>query len=39
MMMVKYQGRVVGFVGATRYALAPELQARGPDDVDRRTLR
>jgi hypothetical protein len=38
MMMVKYQGRVVGFVGATRYALAPELQARGPDDVDRRRV-
>ena len=37
-MLVRYQGRVAGFVGATRYALAPELEARAIDDVDRRRV-
>ena len=36
MMLVRYQGQVAGFVGATRYGLAPELAARPADDVDRR---
>ncbi len=35
-MLVRYQGQVAGFVGATRYGLSPELAARAEDDVDRR---
>ena len=38
MMLVRYQGQVAGFVGATRYGLAPELAARPVDDVDRRRV-
>ena len=38
MMLVRYQGQVAGFVGATRYGLAPELAARSVDDVDRRRV-
>jgi hypothetical protein len=38
MMLVRYQGRVVGFVGATRYGLAPELDSRPVDDVDLRRV-
>lgn len=37
-MLVRYQGRVAGFVGATRYGLAPELEARDFDDIDRRRV-
>ena len=37
-MLVRYQGQVAGFVGATRYGLAPELAARPKDDVDRRRV-
>ena len=37
-MLVRYQGQVAGFVGATRYGLAPELAARAEDDVDRRRV-
>ena len=37
-MLVRYQGQVAGFVGATRYGLAPELAARPVDDVDRRRV-
>lgn len=38
MMLVRYQGKVAGFVGATRYALSPELEARHASDVDRRRV-
>ena len=38
MMLVRYQGQVAGFVGATRYELSPELAARDVDDVDRRLM-
>jgi hypothetical protein len=38
MMLVRYQGKVAGFVGATRYGLAPELEARHAGDVDRRRV-
>jgi hypothetical protein len=38
MMLVRYQGKVAGFVGATRYGLAPELAARHAGDVDRRRV-
>ena len=37
-MLVRYQGQVAGFVGATRYGLAPELAARPVDDVDRQRV-
>jgi hypothetical protein len=37
-MLVRYQGQVAGFVGATRYGLSPELAARPEDDVDRRRV-
>jgi hypothetical protein len=38
MMLVRYQGRVVGFVGATQYGLTPELASRPADDLDRRRV-
>jgi len=38
MMLVRYQGQAVGFVGATRYGLTPRLAARPIDDVDRRRV-
>ena len=38
MMLVRYQGQVAGFVGATRYGLSPELKARDADDIDRRRV-
>jgi hypothetical protein len=38
MMLVRYQGRVAGFVGATSYGLSPELDARELTDVDRRRV-
>ena len=38
MMLVRYQGKVAGFVGATRYGLSPELEARHAGDVDRRRV-
>ena len=37
-MLVRYQGRVAGFVGATRYRLSPELEARDVGDADRRRV-
>jgi hypothetical protein len=38
MMLVRYQGQVAGFVGATRYGLTPELEARDAGDIDRRRV-
>ena len=38
MMLVRYQDRVAGFVGATGYRLSPELEARDIDNVDRRRV-
>jgi hypothetical protein len=38
MMLVRYQGQVAGFVGATRYTLSPELEARDVTDVDRQRV-
>ncbi len=38
MMLVRYQDQVVGFVGATRYGLSPQLAARPIADVDRRRV-
>lgn len=37
-MLVRYQRKLVGFVGATHYRLAPDLQSRPPDDVDRQRV-
>jgi len=37
-MLVRYQGRIAGFVGATRYELAPDLLRRPAADVDRRRV-
>ena len=37
-MLVRYQGQIAGFVGATRYGLSPELAARPEDDGDRRRV-
>lgn len=37
-MLVRYQGDVVGVVGATRYGLAPSLHGRAWRDVDRRRV-
>ena len=37
-MLARYQGRVAAFVGATRYSLAPGLEERGADDIDRRRV-
>ena len=37
-MLVRYQGEVVGFVGATDFGLIPKLQDRPVDDVDRRRV-
>jgi hypothetical protein len=38
MMPVRYQGKLVGFVGATQYGLAPELSRRPAEDIDRRRV-
>jgi hypothetical protein len=38
MMLVRYQGRLVGFVGATQYGLTSELERRPAYDVDRRRV-
>lgn len=38
MMLVRYQGQVAGFVGATRYRLSPELETRDVNDTDRRRV-
>jgi hypothetical protein len=38
MMLVRYQGQVAGFIGATRYGLSPELADRDPSDLDRRRV-
>jgi hypothetical protein len=38
MMLIRYQGRLVGFVGVTRFDLVPELELRAVDDVDRRRV-
>jgi hypothetical protein len=38
MMLVRYQGQVAGFVGATGYRLSRELEARDVTDVDRRRV-
>ncbi len=36
-MLIRYQGEVVGVVGATRYGLAPTLHGRAwPEAVQRR---
>jgi hypothetical protein len=37
-MLIRYQGRVVGFVGATRYELVPAFERRAPADIHRRRL-
>jgi hypothetical protein len=37
-MLVRYQGRVVGFVGATRYELVPEFECRPSTDIHWRRL-
>ena len=37
-MLIRYQGEVVGVVGATRYGLAPTLHGRAWPDVDRRRV-
>jgi hypothetical protein len=37
-MLIRYQGRLVGFVGVTRFDLVPELDLCGVDDVDRRRV-
>lgn len=37
-MLVRYQGQVAGFVGATRYGLSPQLKDRELTDVDRRRV-
>ena len=37
-MLVRYQGNVVGFVGATEFGLVPGLRRRAADDVDRRRV-
>lgn len=37
-MLVRYHGQVAGFVGATRYRLAPQLDERDPEDIDRRRV-
>ena len=38
-MLIRYQGEVVGVVGATRYGLAPDSDGSPwPDDVDRRRV-
>lgn len=37
-MLVRYQGDVVGFVGATRFDLIPSLKDRPVDDVDLRRV-
>jgi len=38
MMLVRYHGKLAGFIGATRYGLSPELADRDPSDVDRRRV-
>jgi hypothetical protein len=38
MMLVRYQGQVAGFVGATRYTLAAHRAGRPATDVDRRRM-
>ncbi len=38
MIMVKYQGQVAGFIGASTYGLAPGLADRAAHDIDRRRL-
>ena len=37
-MLIRYQGEVVGVVGATRYGLAPTLHGRAWRDVDHRRV-
>ena len=37
-MLLRYQGQVVGFIGAPRYDLVRELAGRSVDDVDRRRV-
>ena len=37
-MLIRYQGEVVGVVGATRYGLAPTLHGRAWPDVDQRRV-
>ena len=39
MMLIRYQGVLVGFMGATQYGLTPELTAHRPDDVDLQRVR
>ena len=38
MMLVRYQDRVAGFVGASVYYLAPHLENLPPEDIDRRRV-
>ena len=38
MMLVRYQNEVAGFIGATRYYLAPALEALPAQDIDRRRV-
>ncbi len=38
MMLVRYQDRVAGFVGASVYYLAPHLESLPPEDLDRRRV-
>ena len=37
-MLVRYQGRIAGFIGATRYELAPDLLWRPAANIDRRRI-
>ena len=37
-MLIRYQGEIVGVVGATRYGLAPTLHGRGWRAVDHRRV-
>ncbi len=38
MTLIRYQGQLVGFLGATRYTLIPELLQRPDDDRDLRRV-
>ena len=39
MMLIRYQGQVIGFVGLSEYFLVPEIENRPPWNSDRRRVR